>query len=100
MKLHFTPVLASAICILVVAIATAVTPIKFAAAQSGVPSQTVKTRIGNLKYEGGFPTAETVTKLYDELYFQRGVLAYQYAEPLVAMNGLYVGLQQVGGQEG
>ena len=100
MKPHFTPVLASAICILVVAIATAVTPIKFAAAQSGVPSQTVKTRIGNLKYEGGFPTAETVTKLYDELYFQRGVLAYQYAEPLVAMNGLYVGLQQVGGQEG
>jgi hypothetical protein len=37
------------------------------------------TRIGDLVYEAGFPTRETVRKLYDELDFQRAVLAYQYA---------------------
>jgi hypothetical protein len=59
-----------------------------------------RTRIGELRYEAGFPTAETVKKLYDELDFQRAVLAYQYVDPLVAMNELNLGLQQVGGSEG
>ncbi|MCA1408949.1 DUF1254 domain-containing protein [Ensifer sp. IC3342] len=53
-----------------------------------------------MRYEAGFPAADTVKKLYDEFDFQRAVLAYQYAEPLVAMNGLNIGLQQVGGSEG
>jgi len=34
------------------------------------------------------------------LDFQRAVLAYQYAEPLVAMNGLNIGLRQIGGSTG
>ncbi len=63
-------------------------------------TETKQSRIGELRYEAGFPTAETIQKLYDELDFQRAVLAYQYAEPLVAMNGLNVGLQQVGGRVG
>jgi hypothetical protein len=87
--------------ILAVAIAAAVTPTTFAAAQSGVPSPTVKTRIGDLTYEAGFPTAETVQKLYDELDFQRAVLAHQYAETLVSYNEINVGLKGgVGGREG
>jgi hypothetical protein len=87
--------------ILAVAIAAALTSTSYVAAQSGLPSQTVKTRIGELKYEDGFPTADTLTKLYDELDFQRGVLAFQYAEPLVAMNEMNVGLNRgLGGHEG
>jgi hypothetical protein len=86
--------------ILAVVITAAVTSTQYVAAQSGVPSQTVQTRIGELKYEAGFPTKETVQKLYDELDFQRAVLAYQYAEPLVAMNETNVGLKQLGGREG
>jgi len=34
-----------------------------------------RTRIGDLQYEAGFPTAETTKKLYDEFDFQRAVLA-------------------------
>src|SRR5437870_2997952 len=49
----------------------------------GAPLKTVKTRIGELNYEAGFPTKETVEKLYSEMDFQRAVMAYQYAEPLV-----------------
>jgi hypothetical protein len=33
----------------------------------------------------GFPTDETVLKLYDELDFQRGVQAYLWALPIVEM---------------
>ena len=81
-------------------ITVALTFTHYAAAQSGAPPQTLKTRIGELNYEAGFPSGETVKQLYDELDFQRAVLAYQYAEPLVAMNELNVGLQQIGGHEG
>ena len=72
----------------------------FVANPAFAQSETKKSRIGDLTYESGFPTDETVKKLYDELDFQRAVLAYQYAEPLVAMNELNVGLKQTGGQEG
>ncbi|MCK1276180.1 MULTISPECIES: hypothetical protein [unclassified Bradyrhizobium] len=70
------------------------------ASASERPADIKRTRIGDLRYEAGFPTAETVKKLYDELDFQRAVLAYQYVDPLVAMNELNTGLQQVGGREG
>ena len=59
--------------------------------QDKAPTTSVDTRIGKLNYEHGFPTAETVQKLYDEMDFQRAVMAYQYAEPLVAMNETVVG---------
>ncbi len=61
---------------------------------------TILTRIGDLSYEDGFPTKETVATLYDEMDFQRAVMAYQYAEPLVALNEMNVGFKQVGVLEG
>jgi hypothetical protein len=68
---------------------------------TSAPAGTRKTRIGKLRYEAGVPTADTVQKLYDELDFQRAVLAYQYAEPLVSFNEMNVGLKDgVGGREG
>jgi hypothetical protein len=59
-------------------------------------TETRRTRIGDLTYEAGFPTADTVSKLYDELDFQRAVLAFQYAEPLVAFNEMNIGLHPLG----
>jgi len=52
------------------------------------PTQ-VKTHIGDLHFTeggfaGGFPTLETVTKLKDELDFQRATQAYIWAIPLVS----------------
>ena len=59
------------------------------------PAKALNSRIGELKYENGFPTQETVDKLYNELDFQSAVLAYQYATPLVAYNELNLGLKQI-----
>lgn len=47
-------------------------------------SETIKTRIGELKFELGVPTEETVAKLYDALDFQRAVQLYLWASPIVA----------------
>ena len=46
---------------------------------------TVKTRIGNLKFDLGFPTDETVEELYDEMDFQRACQAYLWGLPMVEM---------------
>jgi len=46
-------------------------------------AQEVQTRIGKLSFEGGYPSPETVDKLYDEMDFQRAVQAYLWAIPLV-----------------
>jgi hypothetical protein len=43
----------------------------------------IKTRIGELSFEGGYPTHDTVDKLYEELDFQRAVQAYLWAIPLM-----------------
>lgn len=48
-----------------------------------VHAQEVQTRIGKLSFEGGYPSHETVDKLYDEMDFQRAVQAYLWAIPLV-----------------
>ena len=44
-----------------------------------------KTRIGELSFDFGMPTGETVAKLYDEMDFQRAVQAYLWAAPTVGM---------------
>ncbi len=49
--------------------------------------QTIDSRIGDLSFTkdfvNGYPTDETVVKLYDEMDFQRAVQAYIWAIPLV-----------------
>ena len=40
-----------------------------------LPPQTIKTRIGELNYEAGFPTKDTSQKLYDEIDFPRACQA-------------------------
>jgi len=44
----------------------------------------LETRIGQLRFEGGYPSNETVDKLYEEMDFQRAVQAYIWAIPLVS----------------
>ena len=45
-------------------------------------AETIKTRIGELQFTSGYPTKETVQRLYDELDFQRAVQAYLWALPI------------------
>jgi hypothetical protein len=55
---------------------------------SAAAQTTVDTRIGPLEFtfdwENGYPTDETVTKLYDELDFQRASQTYIWALPFVS----------------
>jgi hypothetical protein len=46
---------------------------------------TVETRIGNLEFELGYPTDETVKKLYNEMDFHRATQAYLWGLPIVSM---------------
>jgi hypothetical protein len=66
---------------------------------TGVQAQaeTLKTRIGKLEFthdwKNGYPTDDTVTKLYDELDFQRATQTYIWAIPFVSqaqMRHMYV----------
>ncbi len=67
--------------------------------QEPAPSR-IETRIGILEYEAGYPTRETVNKLYDETDFQRAVLAHEYADNLVSYHSMNEGMKSVGGAEG
>jgi hypothetical protein len=55
-----------------------------ATAASGQDS--VQARIGKLSFEHGIPSKETMSKLYDEMDFQRATQAYIWATPAVYFN--------------
>ena len=48
----------------------------------------VETSIGTLKFFDGFPDQETVTKVYNNLDFQRGTQAYLTGLPIVSIEGV------------
>ncbi len=47
-------------------------------------TRTVETKVGTLEYVGGYPTADTAQKLYDELDYQRAVQSYLWALPMAS----------------
>ncbi|HEV8059965.1 MAG TPA: DUF1254 domain-containing protein, partial [Gemmataceae bacterium] len=55
-----------------------------AASSERYPDGTLRTRIGELKFENGYPSQATTTKLFDEIDFQRACQAYLWALPLVS----------------
>jgi hypothetical protein len=57
---------------------------------------TVESRIGTLRFNDGFPTDETVQKVYDNLAFQRGVDVFLGALPGGSTEGLRQGLASIG----
>lgn len=60
---------------------------------------TAESRIGSLAFEGGYPTDATVSKLYDEMDFQRATQAYLWAIPLVSFAKWQEQHENVLGQE-
>lgn len=46
---------------------------------------TVETRVGTLEFVNGYPSDETIDKLYNEMDFQRAVQAYIWGLPMVEM---------------
>jgi hypothetical protein len=69
---------------LIAATSAVVTLIGMPASAQELPvTGTVETRIGKLDFEGGYPSHETVDKLYDEMDFQRAVQAYLWDLPMI-----------------
>ncbi len=57
---------------------------------------TVDSRIGSLEFNDGFPTDETVQKVYDNLAFQRGVQTFLAAMPGGSAEAFRQGLASIG----
>ena len=53
------------------------------------------TRIGKLTFESGYPSKETVQKLYDEMDFQRASQAYLWGIPAVGLIELQLAQRDV-----
>ena len=53
-----------------------------------VLAETMDTRFGELDFPAGYPTDETVQRLYDELDFQRAVQAYLWALPMASYGAM------------
>ncbi|KXG87566.1 DUF1254 domain-containing protein [Agrobacterium bohemicum] len=60
------------------------------AQDSGSLNGPIETRIGRIELRGGYPDAESVRKIYDEIDFQRASQAYIWATPIVSMEALRV----------
>jgi hypothetical protein len=50
--------------------------------------------MGGLDYTAGFPTRETVERIYDEMDYQRAVLAHQISDNLVSYYSMHVRPQE------
>ena len=57
-------------------------------------SDSVKTRVGDLKFEQGFPTEETTRAVFDEVDYQRAVQAYLWAYPAVSFESIRIGTKR------
>jgi len=51
----------------------------------------IETRMGILDYQAGFPTKNTIERLYDEMDYQRAVLAHQISDNLVSYYSMHTG---------
>ena len=59
-------------------------------ALAGAYAQPIDTRVGPLTFENGFPSSATVSKLYDEMDFQRACQLYLWAMPAVGFHALHL----------
>lgn len=68
---------------------------------TGQSDNPISSRLGDLVLESGYPSAETITKLYDERDFQRACQIHTWALPLVGFHGLHLAQRdQLGIQDG
>ncbi|MDF1745578.1 MAG: hypothetical protein P1V19_17900 [Gimesia sp.] len=56
----------------------------------------VKTRLGTLRFFDGMPDAKTAEAVYDNLDFQRGVRSFLDAIPIASMSGIRKGFREGG----
>ena len=76
--------------VLITAVLASTLSVTCAHSQDTTPDS-VKTRLGTLSFERGFPTEETTRKLFDEMDYQRAVQAYLWAYPAVSFEAIRIG---------
>ena len=59
----------------------------------------VETRIGDLNFFDGIPTDETITKVYDNLDFYRGVEVFLNFIPATSIEGIRLGMKEMGADD-
>jgi len=64
--------------------------------ESILTPDTVETRIGELKFFDGMPDADTVQKCYDNLDFMRGVDTFLNFIPAASIEGMRLGMAELG----
>ncbi len=79
--------------VLITAVLASTLSVTCAHSQDTTPDS-VKTRLGTLSFERGFPTEETTRKLFDEMDYQRAVQAYLWAYPAVSFEAIRIGLKR------
>jgi len=57
---------------------------------------TVNTRIGELSFYDGIPDKKTLTKVYDNLDFMRGVDVFLNFIPATSIEGMRMGMKELG----
>jgi len=62
-------------------------------AQDTTPD-TVKTRLGDLTFERGYPSEETKRKVFDEIDYQRAVQTYLWAYPAVSFQTILMSVKE------
>jgi hypothetical protein len=55
-------------------------------AATGARAEDISTRLGKIEVEGGYPSQESLTKLTDEMDYQRACQAYIWGLPIVGLN--------------
>ncbi len=64
--------------------------VKIAASDTVQSLNIIATRVGDLKLESGYPSAEAIEKLYEERDFQRACQIHTWALPMVGFHGLHL----------
>lgn len=59
-------------------------------------AETIDTKVGKLEFQSGYPTKETVQKLYDELDFQRAVQLYLWSNMMASYGAIRDSLVTLG----
>lgn len=75
-------------------VATAITGALLLTSVHAQTPDSVKTRLGTLNFERGYPTPETTQKLYDEMDFQRAVQVFLWAYPAVSFRSIRIGVKR------
>ncbi len=99
--MHMRNIWTFALTLLLVAAVNAAEPIQYQPIPPSILTpDRIETRLGPLTFFDGYPSAETVDTVYDNLDFQRGVRAFLDSLPIASLYAMREGLREAGAVNG